>query len=113
MTFHEAGGQEGIRHLWKTYKSRIVFRHHLTLEPDVQGLDFQAIIFVVDSSDRERFIVVQNELEWILHCNGPLLVFANKQDLPGCVNPEEILLMLNLLRVHEAKVHIEVSLSYS
>lgn len=66
----DVGGQDKIRPLW---------RHYYT---GTQGL-----VFVVDSQDKERIDEAQQELHRILidremkECL--LLVFANKQDLPG------------------------------
>lgn len=64
------GGQDKIRPLW---------RHYYT---GTQGL-----VFVVDSQDRERVDEARQELHRILSDREMkeclLLVFANKQDLPG------------------------------
>lgn len=66
----DVGGQEKIRPLW---------RHYYT--------GTQALVFVVDSSDRDRIDEARQELHRILSDREMkdclLLVFANKQDLPG------------------------------
>ncbi|KAJ9092433.1 ADP-ribosylation factor, Arf Arf6 [Naganishia friedmannii] len=66
----DVGGQDKIRPLW---------RHYYT---GTQGL-----IFVIDSQDRERIQEARQELERILADREMkdclLMVFANKQDLPG------------------------------
>lgn len=66
----DVGGQDKIRPLW---------RHYYT---GTQGL-----VFVVDSQDRERIDEAKQELHRILSDREMkeclLLVFANKQDLPG------------------------------
>lgn len=66
----DVGGQDKIRALW---------RHYYT---GTQGL-----VFVVDSQDRERIDEAKQELHRILSDREMkeclLLVFANKQDLPG------------------------------
>ena len=66
----DVGGQDKIRPLW---------RHYYT---GTQGL-----VFVVDSQDRERIDEARQELHRILSDREMkeclLLVFANKQDLPG------------------------------
>ena len=75
LTVWDVGGKDKIRPLWRHY--------------------FQAtsgLIFVVDSSDRERLPEAKEELDRLLTENElnevPVLVFANKQDRPGamCVN---------------------------
>src|ERR1700761_4534870 len=67
----DVGGQDKIRPLW---------RHYYT---GTQGL-----VFVVDSQDRERIDEAKQELHRILSDREMkeclLLIFANKQDLPGC-----------------------------
>jgi ADP-ribosylation factor 6 len=69
----DVGGQDKIRPLW---------RHYYT---GTQGL-----VFVVDSQDRDRVDEAKQELHRILSDREMkdclLLVFANKQDLPGGEN---------------------------
>ncbi|CAG8586876.1 9137_t:CDS:2, partial [Diversispora eburnea] len=66
----DVGGQDKIRPLW---------RHYYT---GTQGL-----VFVVDSQDRDRIDEARQELHRIISDREMrdclLLVFANKQDLPG------------------------------
>jgi len=73
----DVGGEDKIRPLW---------RHFL------EGID--GLWFVVDSNDKERMEEASRELKWFLkedlleRC--PLLIFANKQDLPNALSPEEV-----------------------
>lgn len=73
----DVGGQDKIRPLW---------RHYYT---GTQGL-----IFVIDSSDRERMEEAKQELYRIAIDRGmsevPILIFANKQDMPNAMKPEEV-----------------------
>ena len=66
----DVGGQDKIRPLWRHYYS------------GTQGL-----IFVVDSSDTARVEEARSELHKIINDremkDALLLVFANKQDVPG------------------------------
>src|ERR1700748_2634301 len=68
----DVGGQDKIRPLWRHYFS------------GTQGL-----VFVIDSNDRERIEEARTELTRIIQDremkDALLLVFANKQDLPGCM----------------------------
>lgn len=78
MTTWDVGGQERLRRLW---------RHYYT------GTD--ALIFVVDSADRERLSDAVEELTAVLSDPGmadckSVLVYANKQDLPEALTPDEI-----------------------
>lgn len=59
-----------------------------------------AIIYVIDSSDQARLATSRTELLTTLseeELKGvPLLVFCNKQDVPGALKPEEISEQLGL-----------------
>merc|ERR1711899_403490 len=72
----DVGGQDKIRLLW---------RHYYT---NTQGL-----IYVVDSNDRDRIDENREELHKMLAeeelRDAVLLVFANKQDLPGALTCPE------------------------
>ena len=68
----DLAGQERLRSVWSHYFMAV-----------------QGIIFVLDSADSERFLEVREELHKILSDNEllkvPVLVMANKQDLPDAV----------------------------
>ncbi|KAH9413384.1 ADP-ribosylation factor 6 [Dermatophagoides pteronyssinus] len=73
----DVGGQDKIRPLW---------RHYYT---GTQGL-----IFVVDSTDRDRIDEARHELHKIVNDREMrdviILVFANKQDIKDAMKPAEI-----------------------
>lgn len=79
----DVGGQDKIRPLWRHYFS------------GTQGL-----IFVIDSSDRDRIEEARQELHRIINDremkDSLLLVFANKQDISGAMSPQEVTDSLNL-----------------
>jgi ADP-ribosylation factor protein 6 len=81
--YKDVGGQDSIRNLW---------RHYYT---GTQGL-----IFVIDSHDEVRITEAKSELHRIISDREMkdclLLIFANKQDLPGALSPSEITEMLGL-----------------
>lgn len=81
----DIGGRDQNRPLWKAY-----VRHT------------DAIIFVVDSTNESRLDEAKEELFNILNCaqlNGaPILVYANKQDLPNALSSREI---ANRLSLHD------------
>jgi small GTP-binding protein len=87
FTMWDVGGQDKIRPLWRHY-------YH--------GTD--AIIFVVDSNDRERVDVARDELARMLAEPeleaAHVLVLANKQDLPRAMSSAEVVqkMELNKLR---------------
>lgn len=79
----DVGGSQRMRTLWHKY-----FK-------DAHGL-----IFVIDSSDIERFEENAQVLYDTLsneEVNGlPLLIFTNKQDLPSSLNSDKVLESLNV-----------------
>ncbi|KAG5679125.1 hypothetical protein PVAND_008717 [Polypedilum vanderplanki] len=81
----DVGGQEKIRALWKSYWRCT-----------------DGIIFVVDSCDLERMEEAKMELMKTAKCpdnhGTPILILANKQDLPSAKDINE---MERLLSLHE------------
>ncbi|KAI9807819.1 MAG: ADP-ribosylation factor, Arf Arf6 [Sarcosagium campestre] len=84
----DVGGQDKIRPLWRHYFS------------GTQGL-----IFVIDSADRARIEEARGELHRIISDremkDSLLLVFANKQDVAGAMNPMEVTEKLQLNKLKE------------
>ncbi|KAI3380217.1 hypothetical protein SNEBB_009504 [Seison nebaliae] len=87
MTIFDVGGQRNIRPLW----------HHYC-----QGTD--ALIYMIDSIDRERIGESRDELYNIISSHEfprhvPVLILANKQDMPNAMNPSDIIsqMLLNKL----------------
>jgi len=92
---NNSAGQERIRTLWRHYYE------------DVNG-----IIFVLDSSNRERFIEAKHALEVVLGDvrmdKLSLLILANKQDLEGAATPAEIAKEFGLSHLHsKRKYHVQ------
>ncbi|KAK7939090.1 hypothetical protein WMY93_002416 [Mugilogobius chulae] len=85
----DVGGQEKLRPLWKSYS---------------RGAD--GIIYVVDSVDVERLEEARTELHKVTklseHHGAPLLVIANKQDLPHSLSVPD---MEKQLALHELGSH--------
>lgn len=81
FTIWDIGGQDKLRPLWKSY----------TRSTD-------GIIFVIDSVDEERFEEAKMELFKTakLNKNVPILILANKQDLPKAKEAQEIAALLGL-----------------
>jgi len=96
----DVGGQDKIRPLW---------RHYYT---GTQGL-----VFVIDSCDRERIDEARQELHRILSDREMkdclLLVFANKQDLPGAMSPAEVTEKLGLHRMRDRLWYVHPSCATS
>jgi len=97
----DVGGRCKIRALWKHYYQ-----------------DASAMILVVDSNDRERlapgeysYETCRDALHMLLaeeQLHGlPLLVFANKQDLPNALSTEEIATALGLPQLRSRRWRIQ------
>lgn len=73
----DLGGQKSFREQWKCYY------------PNTQG-----VIYMLDSTDWARADLARQELFELLHeddlKNTPVLVLANKQDLPGAMSTREV-----------------------
>ena len=82
----DVGGQSTIRAYWKNY---------------FEATD--GVVWVVDSTDRERISLCKKELDSILQqerlANASLLVFANKQDIKDAMKAVEIRSKLDLDRI--------------
>jgi len=87
--FWDVGGQLKLRSLWDRYYA-----------------EAHGMIFVLDANDRSRLeealetfqaVRESDELQGI-----PILIVANKQDLPGAMPAEEILRMFSGVRVQPA-----------
>jgi ADP-ribosylation factor-like protein 6 len=94
----DMSGQGRFRALWEAYYKEV-----------------QAVIFVVDSTDKIRMSVAKDELEQLLAhkdieaSNIPILFFANKMDLPGALPPTDIMSQLNLASITSKPWHISAS----
>ncbi len=89
MTVWDVGGQKIIRQLWHYY---------------LENCD--AVIWVLDSCDYERFNEVKDELNDLIKDdrlrNAAFLILANKQDLPNPAQPHQI---IDKLGLHSVKSH--------
>ena len=101
----DVGGQDKIRPLWRHYfsgkhptssnKTYLYSDHPLTRKPPfLYETGTQGLIFVIDSNDRARIDEARQELHRIIldreMKEALLLVFANKQDIPGAMSPQEV-----------------------
>ncbi|XP_068091688.1 ADP-ribosylation factor-like protein 5B isoform X1 [Hyperolius riggenbachi] len=90
----DIGGQESLRSSWNTYYSNTEF-----------------IILVVDSTDRERLSITKEELYRMLAHEdlrkAAVLIFANKQDMKGCMSAADISKYLTLSSIKDHPWHIQ------
>ncbi|KAF6206742.1 hypothetical protein GE061_017978 [Apolygus lucorum] len=77
LNFWDLGGQEELQSLWDKYYA-----------------ECHAIIYIVDSNDRERIPESKETFDKMIsseHLSGvPLLLLANKQDIPECMGVREV-----------------------
>jgi ADP-ribosylation factor-like protein 1 len=90
----DLGGQTSIRPYWRCYYSNT-----------------DAIIYVVDSSDRDRIAIAKQELCAMLEedelRDTVVMVFANKQDLEGCLSVAEVSEHLGLTNIKNRQWSIQ------
>lgn len=86
LTVWDVGGQEKMRTVWSYYCE------------NADGL-----VYVVDSTDQERLEDSRKEFERILkneHIkNVPVVLLANKQDVPGALTAEDITRMFKVKKL--------------
>ncbi|KAK0554300.1 ADP-ribosylation factor-like protein 2, partial [Tilletia horrida] len=79
----DIGGQRSLRPYWRNYFERT-----------------DAVVWVVDSCDRARMQDCHDELWSLLGeerlAGATILIFANKQDIPGAMSSEDVRKHLNL-----------------
>ncbi|XP_076043996.1 ADP-ribosylation factor related protein 1 [Oratosquilla oratoria] len=77
LSFWDLGGQEELQPLWEKYYA-----------------ECHAVIYVVDSADRERMDESKDAFDRMISSANmigvPLLVLANKQDIPECMGVREV-----------------------
>lgn len=98
FTVWDVGGQEKLRPLWRHYFN------------NTDGL-----IFVVDSQDRDRIGRAAQEFKSIiddpLMRHSAILVFANKQDMKGCLTPAEVCSSLGIPELKNRKWHVQSAIA--
>lgn len=94
LTVWDVGGQDRIRTLWRHYYRGAC-----------------AVIYVVDSNDGVRLEESRRELESMLESeelrDAPLLVYANKQDLPNAKPLADVASALQLSKLTQRKWHLQ------
>lgn len=90
----DIGGQESLRSGWSSYYINTEF-----------------VILVIDSTDRERLSMSKDELWQMLSCEdlnrAAILIYANKQDVKGCMSAAEITEKLNLTAIKKHRYQIQ------
>ncbi|XP_028272542.1 ADP-ribosylation factor-like protein 9 [Parambassis ranga] len=91
IEFLEIGGRADLRPYWQRYMSKALL-----------------LVFVVDSSDPELFPVAKKHLHELLASRPdlPLMVLANKQDLPGSCGITDLHDALSLSEVGDRRLFL-------
>lgn len=96
FTAWDVGGRSSMRPLWRHWYSKT-----------------SALVFVIDSSDKDRLEAARDQLDRMLDedelSGKPLLVFANKQDLAGALSTAQIVEALGLHRLRRRMWYIQAS----
>ncbi|XP_028930214.1 ADP-ribosylation factor-like protein 14 [Ornithorhynchus anatinus] len=83
LTVWDVGGQQEMRMYWRYYCENI-----------------DGLVYVVDSSDNQSLEESKREFQSVLKYenikNVPVVLLANKQDLPGALSAEEIIKKFNM-----------------
>ena len=83
LNVYDLGGQQKIREYWKYYYDNV-----------------DALVYVIDGTDEGRIKECNDSFQELLNeeklKNIPVLVYANKADLQGCLGPDEIIEKLNM-----------------
>ncbi|XP_071478115.1 ADP-ribosylation factor-like protein 6 [Diadema antillarum] len=95
FTVFDMSGQGKYRDLWEHYYK-----------------EAQAVIFVIDSSDKLRIVVAKSEIDMLLEHAAvqsrriPILFFANKMDLRDALTSVKCIRLLELDKIKDKPWHI-------
>ena len=94
----DVGGCDKIRPLWKCFTTGA-----------------NAFIFVVDCHDKDRIESIKYEMQIFLNCEDtsplPLLLFANKQDLPNSLSSVDVIRLLEMNSITTRAWHVQESIA--
>ncbi|KAH8267404.1 hypothetical protein KR018_008929 [Drosophila ironensis] len=115
----DVGGQEKLRPLWRSYTR---YYGHTEFNKMYLKIYFQfrctdGILFVIDSVDTERMEEAKMELMRTAKCPDnqgvPVLILANKQDLPNACGAMELENLLGLNELHNVPKTLMITSSPS
>lgn len=99
LIFWDLGGQLGLRTIWEKYYE-----------------EAHAVLYVVDAAGQNRFEDAKGALERIVRhedlLGAPILIFANKQDLPGAATAEEVSRFLDLGALRDRPCHMAAACAH-
>ena len=94
LSIWDISGSKRSRSLWASYYKGI-----------------NGLIFVIDSEDRQGITEAQEEFSYALSHDDlkhiPVLILANKQDLPGAMTVTEVVEKLELFKIRDRPWHLQ------
>ncbi|KAK6635147.1 hypothetical protein RUM44_000396 [Polyplax serrata] len=91
----EIGGRDNVRTYWPTFLQ-----------------DTDILVFIVDAADLHKLSLAIKEVRWLIAddrlANVPVLLLANKQDLPNAISPQQVADALDFSTIYESKHRIKV-----
>lgn len=89
------GGRDNVRTYWPTFLQ-----------------DTDILVFIVDAADLHKLSLAIKEVRWLIAddrlANVPVLLLANKQDLPNAISPQQVADALDFSTIYESKHRIKV-----
>ncbi len=99
LIFWDLGGQLGLRTIWEKYFE-----------------EAHAVLYVVDAANQSRFDDAKSALEKVLRHpdlqGAPILIFANKQDLPAAVTAQDFSHYLDLKELNDRPSLVQAMSAY-
>lgn len=100
LVFWDLGGQPGLRSIWDKYFN-----------------ETHAVMFVLDAANSERFEEAKSALDKVLGgrelVEAPLLVLANKQDVEGAADLQEMTEVLGLGKLNSRPCIVQAVSAYT
>jgi ADP-ribosylation factor protein 1 len=120
LTAWDLCAQESMRPLVRhcacaasTYRPVFAEDKKIECRTGYENVKIQAVIFVVDSTDLDRLDEARCEMQHVLTeevlAGVPILVYANKQDLPNAMSTNTLINALGLPGKHGHEWHVEAS----
>ncbi|EMS53090.1 GTP-binding protein SAR1A [Triticum urartu] len=106
----DLGGHQIARRVWKDYYAKMLL---LPQNGFVQYYEVDAVVYLVDAYDKERFAESKKELDALLSDDSlatvPFLILGNKIDIPYAASEEELRYHLGLSNFTTGKGKVSLS----